>query len=127
MLSKEQRKEIAQKVYHKAVATNGTLVKKYDEKVLLALAYKRADAVISALNRAVNTAYSEVTDAQLLDAQRKLLASKSGNREERRQAKVEANRAARAAAAAVRKQLRVEERKAAALAKRQAKNEVGSD
>lgn len=123
MLTKEQRQEIALKVHGKATATNKTLTSKYNKDVLATLAYKRADAVISALQRALNNAYCEVTEAQLLDAKRKLEAASNGNREARRVAKVEANRQARKAAADEKKRQRAEARKKAAHARTSAQNE----
>lgn len=127
MLDKEQRKDIAKKVHAKAVATNNTLSSKYDKYVLIAYAYQRADAVISALDTALKKAYSEVTEAQLLRAKNVLNAKQNGNREARRKAQVAANKAARAEAALKRKQERIEARKSASLAKKQRENEEKSD
>jgi hypothetical protein len=124
MLSKEQRVEIAKKVHAKAVATNATLSSKYDKDVLVAYACQRADAVISALDAALKKAYSEVTDAQLLRAKNVLNAKQNGNRDARRKAQVEANKATRKAAADEKKRLRIEARKAAALEKKKREKEA---
>jgi len=127
MLTEDQRNQIFQKVYAKAATSNNTLPRKYHRDVLIAIAYNRTNAVLSTLQRALNNAYGEIADSQLLDAKHKLVASKSGNRESRRKAKVTANRQARAEAASEKKRLRIEARKKTALIKKAAKNEEEND
>lgn len=127
MLTKEQRIEIGKKVYQNAITTNQKLSNKYSQELLVEFASKRIKAVTLTLQRALNKVYSEVTDAQLLDAKHKHDAKTNGNREERRKAQVAANKKARKAAAEEKKRARIEARKKAALDATQRKNEEGCD